>query len=170
MVQEFVEKNRRLLSFYYWVARIGGWVLLSISLAAVAGHSLALVSRIGDWNAFNRYYQHDVPWGMFEHFIPTGLMVLGVAQLIRYLLESEYKPAWILRNADKLIYAYTAILLGSFCYIGFLSLQSPPTVYDWYYRLASVVVFSAVKLLALVGLAQILKRLLPVIEESRTLV
>jgi hypothetical protein len=170
MIQAFVEKNRKLLSFYYWAARIGGWVLLSVACAAVAGHSLALATRIGDLNEFHRYCQHDVPWGMFEYFIPTGLMVLGVAQLIRYLLESEYRPGWILRNADKLIYVYTAVLLGYYCYLCVLSLQSPPTVYDWYYRLLSVIVFSGVKILALVGLAQILKRLLPVIEESRTLV
>jgi hypothetical protein len=170
MIETFIENNRKLLAFYYWAARIGGWVLLSVSSAAVIGHSIALASRITDWNEFSRYYQHDVPWGMFEYFIPTGLMVLGIAQLIRYLLESEYKPGWVLRNADKLIYAYTAILLGYYCYLCVQSLQSPPTVYDWYGRLIAAIIFSGVKLLVLIGLAQIVKRLLPVIEESRGLV
>ena len=166
-MNEFIEKNRKLLLFYYWAMRIGGWVFLAI----VFLDSVALASRIGDWNEFNRYYQHDAPWGMFSNILPTGLLVLGVAQLIRYLLECEYRPGWILHDADKLLYVYAAILIAYYCWAGVTEMISRfNEPYDFPLRLIMLVIFILVKLLALVGLAQLLRRLLPMIEESRTLV
>ncbi len=166
-MNEFIEKNRKLLLFYYRAMRIGGWLFLSI----VFLDSVALASRIGDWNEFNRYYQHEPPWGMFSNILPTGLLALGVAQLIRYLLECEYRPGWILRNADKLLYVYTAILIAYYCWAGVTEMISRfNELYDFPLRLIMLVIFILVKLLALVGLAQLLRRLLPMIEESRTLV
>ena len=171
MIQTFIERNRKLLLFYYWAARVGGWVVLSVAFLAVAGHSIALVSRVGDRNEFYRYWQHDVPWGMFSNVLPTGLLVLGVAQLIWYLLEADHKAGWILRNADKLLYVYTAILIAYYCWAGVTEVISHfNEPYDFPARLIMLVIFILVKLLALVGLAEVLRRLLPVIEESRTLV
>ena len=83
---------------------IGGWMFLSWAFLVTAGKSIALATRIGDWQEFNRFLQHDVPWGTFTNGLPTGLLALGIAQLIKYLLETDYKPGWILRNADKLLY------------------------------------------------------------------
>jgi hypothetical protein len=171
MIQTFVEKNRKWLLFYYWAARIGGWVFLAISLLAVAGHSVALATRMGNGNEFNHYCQYDVPWGMFSNVLPTGLLILGIAQLIWYLLETDRRPRWILRNADKLLYAYTAILVIYYCWMGTKDVISHfHEPYDFPGRLIMIAIFILVKILALVGLAQLLKRLLPIIEESRTLV
>ena len=171
MIQTFIEKNRKLILFYYWAARIGGWVFLCWALLAAMGHSIALATRIVDWEEFNRYCQQDVPWGAFSNMLPTGLVALGIAQLIWYLLKTDRKPRLILRNADKLLYAYTAILVGYYCWVSVVEVQvhfNEP--YDFPARLILLVMFILIKLLALVGLAQILKRLLPMIEESRTLV
>ena len=175
MITTFIEKNRKLLLFYYWAARVGGWVFLSWASLAAVGHSVALATRtkfsLGDWNEFSRYWQHDVPWGIFSNALPTGLLVLGIAQLIRYLLETDRRPDWILRNSDKLLYAYTAILIGYCCWRSSIdAIVHFDEPYDFPLRLILSIVFILVKLLALVGLAQLLKRLLPIIEESRTLV
>jgi len=171
MIQTFIEKNRKLLLFYYWAARIGGWVFLFYASLVAAGKSFALATRIGDWQEFNRFLQHDVPWGAFSDGLPTGLLALGIAQLIWYLLETDHQPGWILRNADKLLYVYTAILIGYYCWMCVtevsLHFNEP---YDFPLRLVFTAAFILVKLLALVGLAEMLRRLLPVIEESRTLV
>ncbi|MDD5459150.1 MAG: hypothetical protein PHF37_07140 [Phycisphaerae bacterium] len=171
MVQTFIEKNRKLLRFYYWAARIGGWFFLFMAILTGIGKSIALATRIGDWQEFNRFAQTDVPWGMFSNVLPTGLLILGVAQLIRYLLETDSKPRWILRNADKLLYAYTAILTIYYCWVGTAEvLRHFNEPYDFPWRMIALAVFIVVKLLALVGIAEILRRMLPMVEESRTLV
>jgi len=173
MIETFVEKNRKLLLFYYWAARIGGWILLALSFLAVIGHSVALSFRVTDFQEFSRYWYHDVPWGMFTYFIPAGILALGVTQLIWYLLRADHRPGWILRNADKLLYVYTAVMLG--CYIWMCVKELNITIkwdtnVEFIIRILMAVVLISVKILALVGIAQILKRMLPMIEESRTLV
>ena len=171
MIQTFIEKNRKMLVFYYWTILIGGWLLLSLAFLAMAGHSFALATRIGDGEEFYRYWQNDVPWGMFTHGLPMSLLVLGMAQFIRYLLETDRKPGWILRNADKLLYVYTAILIGYYCWRGATEVITHfNEPYDFPLRLILLAVFILVELLALVGVAEMLRRLLPLIEESRTLV
>ena len=173
MIQTFIEKNRKLLLFYYWAMRIGGWFLLTLSFLAVIGHSVALATRITDSQEFSRYWHHDVPWGMFTSLIPASILALGVTQLIWYLLETDRKPGWILRNADKLLYVYTAIMFGFYiwmCVKGLCITITWDTNIEFIIRILIGVVFISVKIHALVGLAQILKRLLPMIEESRTLV
>jgi hypothetical protein len=169
----FIKQNKKLLLFYYWAVRIGGWILLTLSLLAVIGHSVALSSRIADSQEFSRYWHHDVPWGMFTYLLPAGLLALGVTQLIWYLLGTDHRPGWILRHADKLLYVYTAIMLGYYIWMCIKELnitRAWDTNVEFIMRILVAVVFVSVKILALVGLAQMLKRLLPVIEESRTLV
>ena len=102
-MNSFIEQNKRLLLFYYWAARIGGWVFLSYAFLAIFGHSVALGSRfISDMSEFHRYWQHDVPWGVASEVLPTGLLILGVSQLIWYLLETGHKAGWVLRNTHQL--------------------------------------------------------------------
>ncbi|MCK5000819.1 MAG: hypothetical protein KAS23_14855 [Anaerohalosphaera sp.] len=171
MVQAFVEKNRKLLQFYYWATRVGGWLFLSLASLAVAGHSVALATRIGDWEEFSRYYLRDVPWALLSNGLPTGLLVLGMSQFIKYLLETEVRPGWILRNGDKLLYAYTAIVISYYCWISASEVISHfGEPYDFPARLILSAIFILVKLLALLGVAQILRRAIPVLDESRTLI
>lgn len=171
MMQEFIEKNRTLLKVYYRVALIGGWIFISLAALSIAGHSVALLSRIGDWSEFVRYYYNDVPWGTFSNGLPSGLLALGIAQFIIYLLNPDNKAGWVLRNGYRLIYLYTAILVVYYCWLSanevILHFNEP---YDFPLRLIMLTVFILVKLLALAGVAEILRRLLPVIDESRTLV
>jgi len=172
-MNNFIEQNKKLLLFYYWAVRIGGWFLLILSSLAVIGHSIALSTRITDSQEFSRYWHHDVPWGMFTYLFPASLLALGVTQFIWYLLGTDHRPGWILRNADKLLYAYTSIMLGCYiwmCVEGLNITKAWDTHVEFIIRILISVVFISVKILALVGLAQLLKRLLPMIEESRTLV
>ena len=101
------------------------------------------------------------------------MLALGVTQLIWYLLETDHRPGWILRNADKLLYVYTTIMLGCYIWMSAKGLNITitwDTNVEFIIRIIMAAVFISVKILALVGLAQMLKRLLPLIEESRTLV
>jgi len=168
-MNEFIKQNRRLLEIYCLLAKIFGGVLTFVGFTAVIGHSLALISRAGDIDSFLNYFK-NMPWGIIT-FLPTGCLVLGLAQFIRYLFDDEYKPGWILRNAVQFVYLYAfvlAVILAIFCVIE--CSRYPNQWYEIAYRGLSFVFYGGGKVIFLVGLAQILRRIMPIIEESKSLV
>ncbi len=170
-MNEFIEKNRRLLKFYCIVACIFGWLLL-------IGGAFWFVISISSVD-INNNERPDILLhliaSLFYDFMLPGFMALAVMQCIRYLFESERKPGVIiLRNGDKILYMYAIFLVVKtyFKYFWYTA---------WYAELieseASRLVFmqpfllpTVAKVLILVALGQILRRLIPVIEESKTLV
>jgi hypothetical protein len=168
-MNEFIKQNKPLLEIYCFLAKLFGGVLTFFGCMAVIGHSLALISRAGDISSFLDYFK-DVPWGVIA-FLPTGYLVLGLAQFIRYLFDDEYQPGWILRNAVQFVYFYAvvlAVILTIFCAIE--CSRYPNQWYEIAYRGLSFVFYGGGKVLLLVGLGQIIRRIIPVIEESKTLV
>ena len=105
-------------------------------------------------------------------FALLGLVALLVAQLIRYMLEGENTPGHILRFGDKILYVYAAILIGQstliyyVLHLGLLSTLRPGR----FLLVQPLIVPLAAKILILVGLGQIFRRILNVIEEAKTLV
>jgi hypothetical protein len=169
-MKEFIEKNRALLRLYCVVACIFGWLLL------IGGAFWFIISiRLVDISNNERpdILLHLIA-SLFYDFTLPGLMALAVMQCIRYLFESERKPGVILRNGDKILYMYAI----------FLVVKTHPKYFwytAWYAQIieseASRLVFmqpfllpTVAKVLILVGLGQIIRRLMPVIEESKTLV
>ena len=163
----FIENNRPWLKFYCTTARIVGWGILILAGTGAIFQILAMNILFGN---------HTIPYRLlvvksvlFDGVL-TGILVLGIAQFIRYLFESEYKPGYILRYGDKILYLYAFLLLAGGVWrhliIGMMSIGITRMLLP---RLASMVL-TVPKVLILVGLAQVVKRILPVIEESKTLV
>ena len=161
-MNEFIAKNRRLLKIYCVAARIIGWVLLITA-------STWTVSTLSGYSSFSIPFV--MPITIFIRIL-VGLVVLCVAQFIRYLFETEYKPGSILRHGEKILYLYAALRVIRITLLFFADAKSMgDSIYysPWGFIVANVlpVVASA---LILVGLAQILPRVMPIIEESKTLV
>jgi hypothetical protein len=165
MIQTFIEKNKRLLKIYCVIARIIGWTIL-----VVVGIWIALIlTGLGGGNQHGKeLLLRSIPSFIFAYMLP-GLITLGAAQLMQYLFEREYRPGWILRHEDKLLYLYAVvqIVFDVLRHINAAKLFAQLNV--WLMTVLPMLLLAA-KVLILVGLAQILKRLLPMIEESRTLV
>jgi hypothetical protein len=95
-------------------------------------------------------------------------------QFIRYLFEDTRKPGGILRNADRIFYIYAVFLIVKtyfkyFWYSAWYAevIESEPL------RLMFIQPFllpTLAKVLILVGLGRFIRRILPIIEESKTLV
>ena len=172
-MNEFTEKNRRLLKFYCENLRTIGFLILILGL--VGGFALTifkLVTKFGYWHAPKSYEMviSLMPIGAFN-IIFYGLAILGFVQFIRYLVEEDYKPGWILRHGDIFFYLYAlfiilSVVLAYTTIPGFLSLFS----YTEVFKILMIVFSITVRGLILVGFGQILRRILPVIEESKTLV
>lgn len=175
-MNEFIEKNRRLLRFYCLAARIFGWVLIcggTIWFLLFVLVTLAVSDAAGTigWPYTSENFLYSSVSYVFEFALP-GLIALLVAQLIRYMLENEYTPGWILRYGDKVLYVYAALLIGQnvliyyILHVVLLGKNSPGRLL----LVQPLVVPLATKILILVGLGQVLRRLMHVIEESKTLV
>ena len=169
-MNEFIEKNRALLKLYCIVARIIGWLLM------IGGFFwFGLTFSAVDINNNERpdVLLYGISSMLFDFILP-GLIALGVMQFIRYLFENTSKPGRILRNADRLFYMYAVFLIVktyvkcfwySAWYAQVIESESLRVLFIQPFLLPTVA-----KVLILVGLGQILRRILPVIEESKTLV
>ena len=158
----FIEKNKGLLKFYCVAARIIGWVLLitagTWTVSTLSGYSRSSTPFITSITIFIR--------------ILVGLVVLGVAQFIRHLSETDYKPGWILRHGEKILYLYAALRVIRITFLFFVDAKiMGDSIYysPWGFLVANGLPAVASALI-LVGLAQILRRIMPIIEESKTLV
>lgn len=162
----FIERNKGLLKFYCVAARIIGWALL-ITAATWTVSTLSEYSR----SSFPFITSITIFITIFIRIL-VGLVVLGVAQFIRYLFETEYKPGWILQHGDKVLYLYAALRIVMITYLFFhnAKIMGNSSYYSaWGFLEANFLPVLAGALI-FVGLAQILRRVMPVIEESRTLV
>ncbi|MCH7557162.1 MAG: hypothetical protein IIB56_06860 [Planctomycetes bacterium] len=169
----FIEKNRRLLHFYCEILRtIGSLIFILGLVGGFAFIIFKLVIKFGYWHAPKSYEMviSLMPLGVFN-IIFYGLAILGFVQFIRYLVEEDYQPGWILRHGNIFFYLYALFIILSVVRAyttipGILSLSSYTGVFTILMTFFSI----TVRVLILVGLGQILRRILPVIEESKTLV
>jgi len=167
----FVKKNERLLKFFNNMPQIMGPVMLACSVAWGVFGATQLLSKIGDWKAFEDAF-HDGPVQAGTMFF-LGLILIVVAQFIRYLFNTEYQPGWILRHGEKIFYAHAAFIFVHALWftkrflVGQYSFRTSREALEvcnaltyWLIRLSIVLI--------LVGSGQILRRILPVIKESKT--
>jgi hypothetical protein len=172
-MNELIERNRRLLHFYYEALRTIGFVILI--LGSVSGFVMAiraLFSKFGDRHVAEFFEKSMIlgPLHFFKIFF-IGIGILGLVQFIRYLVERNYKPGWILRHGEIIFYLYAllTILNDIWVYMNAPNYHSP-SLYTRALVIFGTVFGTAVKVLVLVGLGRILRHLMPVIEESKSLV
>lgn len=167
----FIEQHKSFLKFYYGAIRLSGWILLTLGLGGVV-ISLIIVRNLGA--TAQGIASINMP--LTSGFILFGLLGLGIGQLIRYMVDPDCRQGFILRHGGKFIYAYVMLIfvlmitrnLIAFKYV--LNTETPTahSVY-WGTVFGSFILFAA-QALILIGLAQFLKRIMPVIEEHKSLV
>ena len=173
-MNEFIEKNRRLLHFYCETLRtIGSVILILFFLGGFAMTIFALLSKFGYWSAPNLFHMYmmfvRLPSFLKAMFFWIG--ILGLAQFIKYLIERNYKPGWILRHGEMFFYLYALLtILNVVCYYMNDQNYHSSSLYTRVLVIFGTVFGTTVKALVLVGLGQILRHLMPVIEESKSLV
>jgi len=88
------------------------------------------------------------------------------------MLEIKYTPGHILRFGDKILYIYAAFLIVQKTLVHYiLNPELLSTLKPGFFIFNKpLIVPLATKVLILVGLGQILRRILNVLEESKTLV
>ena len=167
------EKNRRLLRFCCTNLRTIGLLLFVLGLiGGIALTIFKIISKFGYWQIPENYkiVISLIPLSIFN-VIFYGLAILLLVQFIRYLVEEDYKQGWILRNGDKLFYLYALYIILSVV-ITYATIFSsfPFSSTRGIFMIIVSLLSITIRVIILISLGQILRRILPVIEESKTLV
>jgi hypothetical protein len=171
MIETFIKKNKQLLQTYYIVACILGWANLVLGVIGVSMLIAKLLANHGQPVAIEGAEGTFLrSWSIL---IIIGLISLGVAQFIKYLFNNEYRPGWLLRHGDKTLYLFAFFMVwrtvGIFVlYLSRLDISKEFAL--WLLILLSMLLLNLAKILALIAIAQILKRVMPIIEEAKSLV
>ncbi len=167
----FIENNKPLLKIYCIAARIIGWCILLVAAIMIIAEILSGGRFIGA-KGVDRLYMLE---GLLLRYMLPAFLALLVAQFIKYLYEVEHQLGWILRYGDKILYVYAVIVVLNniwqhlyYIIVRYSDFEKFGTSKLFYVVLA--LLLTGAKALILVGLAQILRRIIPVIEESKTLV
>lgn len=170
-MNEFIEKNKSLLRSYRLIARIIGWMLLIVALVTAVVKPL-LGFDIDNQLRFLIIYEFFQ--GLALNYVFIGLILLGLSQFIRYLSESECQPSLILRHGDKVLYLYALALIVNPIINYYLRMKTIGMTYantnSLFLYLLIILLPAIARALIFVGMAKVLKRMMPMVEESKTLV
>ena len=99
----------------------------------------------------------------------SGFLALGLADLLRYLLGVRQQPGWFLEHAEMGLYLLAACRLMNHIFLSCYQAQAV-SVMPRYAVIGISGIMPAAGALMLVALGLVLRRAIPIIEESRTLV
>ena len=172
-MNEFIQKNRRLLKIYNYMAYIMGWIL--IVLTPILSYILILNSsgnKTKPLAEIDRYYFIlSIHSGIVNYFC-LGIILLTIARFIKYLYSEESRPDWILRHFVDFISIYALLIV-----IGISIKYMDPSFHKKGMPAQNIgatllpqIIIDFAKAFIVIGLGHIMSRVLPVIEESKTLV
>jgi len=176
-MESFLTQNKSLLTFYGKVARAVGWVLLVGGLLwflafifwilAIKDASGELVDQIMPKLQRNTVYAISA---FINDFTLPGMIALGLSQLLRFLLEPENKGGWILRHGHWILFSFAFVFVGEVCLnTNFLPGTRNPDARGLL-LVSPLLVPMLARVLIVVGLGVVLKRMIAIIDESKTLV
>ena len=155
------ETNRRFLGMCRTAIQAAGWLVLAGGVVGVAAACASLFQPLGLGLRLMAVFTG-------AGTVVLGIITLGLAQLIHFLLTDTAKPGWILRHGDTFLYLYVAIgLLAQLARHSFLVANFAGGAW---LAVAGETAFFIAKALVLVGLGLVLRRVVPMVEESKTLV
>ena len=168
-MNQISEQNIRWLQVCSKAARVfAGIVLLVFTINLVVGWAKGYY---GNWQQQGPIETpvRFILWVAFN-LIPA-IFALGIAQLITFVLEEQEQPGWMLRHLDKVMYLYAILLTANEIWFlkrtgqGFIGGVSFPVVFLLYPLFPTIVIA-----LVSVGMGLLLRRVLSIIEESKTLI
>ena len=165
MISAFVERHKRSFMGYGIALRLAGWAVLAILVIYGPGMIRSMLGILeGDAGSTGlQIVSHSVfaIAGMFTF----GLILLGLAQLIRFISQPVAKCGWILRHGHILLDIYALMLVAQ----TFLSMTMLIPSHIQYTGLI-IFITSVAKCLVIMGMGLVLKYVLPMIEESKATV
>lgn len=179
-----VENQWNWLRPYVGIARWVGWLLLifgALTLAQLAYGSFEL--RYVNHQPVSAILAHslEMAWNILRNVLLPGTLALGVSQFLRWLVEKETRPGWLLRLAPTLLVFTAAVYLVQVGLMvwrlpGVIRMINKPEYTAGYPVIAilSVIVpnflIGLAPVIIFFGLSEALRRIGPIVDESKELV
>lgn len=177
-MKTYTPPKRQMLRRIYTLSQVAGWAMILMGVLGVFG--AAYTSRV-----VPQFGTHDIFQCSIEIAgeILVGLIVLAMAQFIRYVVEENTEPGWFLRNAPIILCLFALFLLLTGCLHswpqlrnGWELLSRPPGQPAPMLRGLGIAGISLLtllphvtKVLCVLGIAAMLRTVLPILAESKTL-
>ena len=161
MIQEFVNSNRKLISFYSKNVLSIGQILVFAGLASIAFFAFQ--------SATQEHYKaawYKVVLNSTTAIIFPGIITIMIAKICACLLEPEKRPHFLLRHGDVILYLYAAALVSNATISGFSVSNMKLDTFSIWAMLIPAVLGSAFKAFVIAGLGPIIRKLVPAIQES----
>jgi len=174
MRSKFLTKNTGLLRLCAGVARFCGLFAL---LGTAVLTAVMIVLTVADSGRHDAVHQSPTQLVMtVPHIVFYGLAALILAEFIAYLLAEQGEPKWILRHGDKIIYGYILYVVANWVFYAACSqgvergIAGGAPFRDSPLLLALAIASLLVRTLIWIGIAIVLRRIVPILRESKTLV
>lgn len=167
IMREKSQQNREMLRQLCGAGRVLGWVLVVL-------FATGFCQSVWMWAFVSPKPEHwslyGAVMGLTSDYLFVGLLVLVITQFIRFLVEEEYQPGWLLRRGNVILYIFALGLLIR-CGVVLSRMANIDTEYQFILLgLLTTILPIFTKVLILIGMGLVLRRVLPVIAESKTLV
>ena len=159
-------RNRLWLVRYSKAISVVGILMLIVGIAYGVIGAFTLHNESTDW-----LLAHVL--GFAGTISLTGFLALGLASLLRYVLGAKQQPGWVLKHTEMGLYLLAALRLANCAFLFYLQAKAFPKnipVYRLYTSFGLSFTMTVTSALILVALGLVLRRALPILEESRTLV
>ncbi|MBN1972418.1 MAG: hypothetical protein JW787_02170 [Sedimentisphaerales bacterium] len=169
-MNEFIEKNRKLLEFYRFVAKIIGWILIGLTPFLIY-RSYYLLTTYPQEKDSTYLFLLNIR-NFIVYYFCLGFILLGIAHFIKYIYSKESKVGWLLKHLNQFLYIYAFLMaIGNFIELKFPIIHKLGfLIQDSTTYLLTQIILTLTYILIIIGLGHIMSRILPVIEESKTLV
>ncbi|KKM78054.1 hypothetical protein LCGC14_1363850 [marine sediment metagenome] len=153
-----------------WVGRYAKWLAVLGVIVVILGLSYGIVASM-EWATKavkpGVLVMLAVAFGTVG-IIGSGVIALGLGHLLAYAFGLSQRASWLLRHGDKGLYALAALHLSSYLVITVIKFQADVWSQSWLLVILGLTPLA--RAFVLVALGLILRRVLPIVEESRTLV
>jgi len=170
MKTSFVAANRRFLKLSSDVARFYGLLLLFVAGMTVVMPAFIAVSGMMEADMLKQWFGLQTLSRLLI-LVLGGLLSLALSEFILYVMEGQGEPKWILRHADKILFVYAVfIAVASISLAGKVVSGGPRSDFSNLIPLVFMVIHAVGTPLILIGIGITLRKILPMIQESKTLV
>lgn len=169
---------------YIAIARWVGWLMIffgALGLFETIWGSISMRHETNQpWTTVIVPHALESTWQLLHNMFLPGILALGVAQFLRWLTDREARPGLLLRKGPRLLFFGAAIY---FIQVGLLLWRIPGVLAKLdkpEYNLNPVLITADViipnlliqvaPVIILFGLAEALRRLGPIVDESKDLI